>query len=657
MKCSVCLQKKGKRNCIRVGKVICSECCGKMRNIRYCDSTCEYMKQQYERIDTSSMELTELGRGKVILFSDSLFLPDVLDCFYCDVQEMKINIIEPTRISFSTKFVIRKNTSRSLHMNEAYKVDAWKRNGKCHNGVPFLQIYAIGLGKINNVQLSTDGVSVKTEIENNHLDTWLPGAYSKMEKLTKKEMQEIYKGGPASDTALVYYGEHFLGNNSTLFANIQADQEYSLKMEIIYDNPQFEEDALVLPFGILFPFPLVNYRSFKIGCLSNIELDTSSNTMLMLPFSDKKIMCIAMPILKENAVLSSPKYIPYETRQMDECFHYDNYCILHNHFKIRLQNATVAKAIFSELPILTGVYDSFNKVYNDEYAPVSVVICNNSSEIEKYKVEVEILGASYKTTKEIYVESYKVTKLHVAPRLIEDKISHIRTNTEYDISVRVTNMHSEVVYEETEKCLLYPREVFVDILKNNTKDWKIDLKSFLARWVTPTIAQIDAIVAEAGKELKRGIQGESSKNNMVIQEEMKSIYDVLSKNIYYVARPLAFAEGDYHAQKVSLPSTSINLNSGNCIDLTILLASCYEALKLRTFIMLVPGHAFLKVELLQNEIIYLESTCIGKKEYCEAAEKGRERYEEYFNKGGSKVGEAYEIDISLARRSNILPME
>jgi len=651
------LTKKGKRNCIRVGKVICSECCGKMRNIRYCDSTCEYMKQQYERIDTSSMELTELGRGKVILFSDSLFLPDVLDCFYCDVQEMKINIIEPTRISFSTKFVIRKNTDRNPHMNEAYKADAWKRNDKCHNGVPFLQIYAIGLGKINNVQLSTNGVSVKTEIENNHLDTWLPGAYSKMEKLTKKEMQEIYKGGPVGDTALVYYGEHFLGNNSTLFANIQLDKEYGLKMEIIYDNPQFEENVIVLPFGIFFPFSLVNYRRFKISCVSNLELAEASNTMLMLPFSDKRIMCTAMPLLKENAILSSPKYIPYETKKMDESFHYDNYCILHNQFKIKLQGTTVAKAIFSELPILTGVYDSFNKVYNDEYAPVSVVICNNSSEIEKYKVEVEILGASYKATKEIYVEAYKVTKLHVAPRLIEDRISHIRTNTEYDISVRVTNMPSEVVYEETEKCLLYPREVFVDILKNNTKDWKIDLKSFLARWVTPTIAQIDAIIAEAGKGLEHGIRGASSRNNMAIQNEMKSIYEVLSKNIRYGARPLAFAEGDYHAQKISLPSTTLALNAGNCIDLTILLASCYEALKLRTFIMLVPGHAFLKVELLENEIIYLESTCIGQNEYFEATEKGREKYDKYFNKKGSKVDGAHEISISLARKSSIFPME
>ncbi len=657
MKCCICSQKKGKRNCTRYGGIICSECCGKMRNIKFCHSACEYMKQQHERVDTSSVELTEVGRGKVITFSNSLFLPDILECFYCDVEDVVINIVEPTRIIFSATFIIKKGVNRDVNLDEAYKVDAWKKTKDSVAGIPFLQIYAIGLGKISNVNLSVDNMNKTVEIENNHVDTWLPEAYSKVEKLTEKEISDIYKDGPGCDRALTYYGKHFFGNNSTLFASIQVGKEYHLRLEIIYENPQFEEKSITLPFGMFWPFKLVNYKKFTINSFGNIEIDSSSNTMLMLPFEEKYIVCNAYPLLKENAILSSPKYIPYETKELEETFHYDNYCILHNHFKISLHATAVAKSIFTDLPILTGLYDSVNKVYHDEYAPASIIVCNNSAKLEKYKIEAEIMGVSYRFIKEIFIEPYKVDRLKVAPRLIEDKVLHIRTNTEYDMRIRVTNAYSEIVYEETGTCLLYPREVFIDILKNKTKDWKIDLRSFIARWITPTTPYVEEIIAGTGKELSKGMQGISSQNNIAIQGEMKGVYDYLSKNINYVARPLAFAEGNYHAQKISLPSTTIKLNSGNCIDLSILLASCFEALKLHTFIVLIPGHAFVKVELPGREIIYIESTYMGQKEYYEAVEKAREKYEEYFTENGPIVEGAHEIDVSIARRSNILPME
>lgn len=657
MKCCKCLIKKGERECARYDGIVCSECCGKTRHIKYCGSSCKYMQQRCERVDTSTVELTEVGRGKVISFSDSLFLPDILECFYCDVEQIDVNIIEPTRISFSASFVIKKMVDRDVSMREAYIVDSWKKNERSSVGVPFLQIYAIGLGKLNNVSLSVDKINQKVEVENNHVDTWLPSAYSKIKKLTRKEIIETFKGGPSCDRALIYYGKHFLGNNSTLFTNIMINKKYRLKLEVIYEMPQFREKTINLPFGLFWPFKLVNYKKFNLNCSRGIDIEPSSSTMLMLPFEEKHIVCETIPLLQDNAILSSPKCISFETNELEEPFHYDNYCILNNFFKLKLHSTAIAKSIFSDLPILTGLYDAFNKVYNDEYAPASVIICNNSSRIEKFKIECEIMGISYKYIKEVFVEPYRVDRIKVAPRLIEDKVKNIRINTEFDICVRVTNPNLEIIYEETSRCLLYPREVFIDILKNKTKDWKIDLRSFLARWITPTNKLIEEIIAEAAKNLPNGIQGASSGNNNIMQREMKSIYDCLSRSIRYVARPLAFAEGDYHAQNISLPSTTLRCNSGNCIDLSVLLASCFETLKLHTYIVLVPGHAFLKVELPREELIYLESTYIGKKEYFEAVESARDKYEEYFSEKGPKVDGAYEVDVMVARKSNILPME
>ena len=46
-----------------------------------------------------------------------------------------------------------------------------------------------------------------------------------------------------------------------------------------------------------------------------------------------------------------------------------------------------------------------------------------------------------------------------------------------------------------------------------------------------------------------------------------------------------------------------------------------------------------------------------KKEYFEALEKGRENYEKYFDKNGnSKNNDSKIVDISIARKSKIFPM-
>ena len=66
---------------------------------------------------------------------------------------------------------------------------------------------------------------------------------------------------------------------------------------------------------------------------------------------------------------------------------------------------------------------------------------------------------------------------------------------------------------------------------------------------------------------------------------------------------------------------------------------------------------FIEKEIAKKMTSKLKSTCIGKNEYFEAAEKGRENYDKYFGKEGIKVDGAYEIDVRLARKNKIFPME
>ena len=101
----------------------------------------------------------------------------------------------------------------------------------------------------------------------------------------------------------------------------------------------------------------------------------------------------------------------------------------------------------------------------------------------------------------------------------------------------------------------------------------------------------------------------------------------------------------------------MTLRSGNCIDLSILLASCFEAINLKTYIVLIPGHAMVMVELDSTNIVCIESTCLGHKEYSEAVSIGMSKYKQFFNRNKDPLdNNAYLVDIDNARKSKIYPM-
>lgn len=109
MKCEICKSKKGKRFCSRVNTYICSQCCGCTRNILVCNSLCTYFpKENYLLLPTGSLKLTENGRGKVIKFSESLFLPNIYELLAFEIEELIISIKNPILLSVNLSFSIKK---------------------------------------------------------------------------------------------------------------------------------------------------------------------------------------------------------------------------------------------------------------------------------------------------------------------------------------------------------------------------------------------------------------------------------------------------------------------------------------------------------------------------------------------------------------------
>lgn len=655
MKCEICKAKKGKRLCLRVNTYICSQCCGCTRNILVCNSLCNYFsKENYFLLPTGSLKLTENGRGKVIKFSESLFLPNIYELLAFEIEELIISIKNPILLSVNLSFSIRekRKVMRDVSLDECYHIDSWKRQN--YNKLPFMQIYTLGNGEIDNFCLERINDKIKEDIlvENNHAETWLPFSKIIKEKIFKKDFDNdpIIQDGQLSD---IGYGKFLFGKNNTLFSSLKINEKYNLKFDMYYKSIISDKDNIVIPLGFFFPFSLVNYSHYSIKMLDEYKFADKTEIQLLLPFEDKAIMNFPKPLENCNTI-SSPKYVSHKISNIENTFHYDKYCIFNHFFSIKSKNNSIANAFFPKIPIFTGIYDDFNKVFEKDYAPVKITIFNSSNTIKKYNIFVQIKDLSFSYEDEVYVEANSVANFSIAPQLKTDKINKITTTTRKNIEVKVKE-NNRIIFNKNNSCIIYPKDNFIERISNDRLDWEIDFRSFIARWITPNAKEIDKIVSEVA--LNGNIVSNKSNNSYLIENEIKCVFDSLSK-INYSIRTTTFSENDYHIQRLSLPKTVMKYKSGNCIDLSILLASVFEALKLNTYICLIPGHAFVRVKINDYQYCNIESTFLGEKEFSEAVEKANELYDKYFINNQPKDFEScYIVDVALARKSKIFPME
>lgn len=138
----------------------------------------------------------------------------------------------------------------------------------------------------------------------------------------------------------------------------------------------------------------------------------------------------------------------------------------------------------------------------------------------------------------------------------------------------------------------------------------------------------------------------------IVSYQIKAIYETIQQNGFvYVSAPISYAPGV--SQRVKRPSETIRLKGGNCIDGTVLFASCFEAIALDTFIILLlrTGHSLVAVRIWPslNKFFILEATIANSATFEESLRIGNQNYEK--NKAETKW-----ISISEARKQRIMPL-
>lgn len=269
-------------------------------------------------------------------------------------------------------------------------------------------------------------------------------------------------------------------------------------------------------------------------------------------------------------------------------------------------------------------------------------------------------------------------------------IDYIPENKDYEIKNISMTLNAEVLAEITEKIksrLIV--ELFKDEERITEESTEITVLAFdewhgyayypelLTSFVTPNHPDLVKIIARATEFLKEWTGNPSmdayqtQDPNRVLNQAAAIFSAVKEENIVYSVPPASFEKV---GQRVRLSDAVIGQKFGTCLDLTLLYASCLEAVGLHPIMILTKGHIFSGVWLEQlsfpepvqddpsvvtkrlaagvNEIAVIETTCVvnGNTATFDEARAIAEH-----NLVGKDPVECI-IDVHRARISGIMPL-
>ncbi|MEZ5461069.1 hypothetical protein [Dokdonella sp.] len=211
-------------------------------------------------------------------------------------------------------------------------------------------------------------------------------------------------------------------------------------------------------------------------------------------------------------------------------------------------------------------------------------------------------------------------------------------------------------------------------------DARIDLGWAFAAWVDPFDPVVDEMIALAGLDMTA--PNWTPDNNADRVRVARALWLALERHgLRYADEGAGISQGpEIYSQRVRLLSSTWDDRVANCLDGSVLIASALERLGIGSFLVLVPGHAFVGFysDSDKREAEFLETTFLGQQapagfsSVAESAEQVRRRATRGFE-AARKAGRArYRsavprldgrhrpdyalIDISMARAYGIMPL-
>ncbi len=141
-------------------------------------------------------------------------------------------------------------------------------------------------------------------------------------------------------------------------------------------------------------------------------------------------------------------------------------------------------------------------------------------------------------------------------------------------------------------------EVDVQVLAYNQWPGLRAPPALLSSFVTPNHAVISQLLRRSAEKLGAPLDGYQSRDPERVRAQVKALWDtIVSLGLAYAEPPASFEQV---GQKIRLPDQLLAEQLGCCLDLSVLFASCLEQMGLAPLIILVKGHAFPAVWLVDD---------------------------------------------------------
>jgi DNA polymerase III delta prime subunit len=230
-----------------------------------------------------------------------------------------------------------------------------------------------------------------------------------------------------------------------------------------------------------------------------------------------------------------------------------------------------------------------NVVNSDEYDWTQITISISGELINSSEVLMEIIGKQ---------EAVQIKSLEITPN--SAKLIELTEGIYTQIYVTLT-IEGVSVFKQA-----YPLYLMAYDQWTGTEI----LPELLAAFVTPNHPVLSRILVNASKFLDTWT-GESSldeyqtKDPNRVRSQVAAVYEALrSESLVYCTPPASFEK---YGQRVRLVDKVLTEKIGTCLDLTLLFASCLEAIGIRPLLVLLKGHIFVGAWLIEE--MYSQTVC------------------------------------------------
>lgn len=261
--------------------------------------------------------------------------------------------------------------------------------------------------------------------------------------------------------------------------------------------------------------------------------------------------------------------------------------------------------------ILTCAYKTYGDASQDMWVAKTIIKNTGKMPVRNFKISYKLGNLTDWNSGESYKEIRpgQTVRDYCWPPLDPEKVTAITTKTPVELTVRYSYDGLAQPEEDTEKVFLLGRNdfVFTSLAEKDCLTFTdaFDNYRFLAAFITPN----EDVTKAFANDSAGGLEARTSDAD-ALQAFENAFYSLRNHGVEYIMEPQGFWTGTA-SQYVQYPRETIERRSGTCLDLAICMSALMEAVGVRSYVALIPGHAIPLIELPESGDIYaIESTFI-----------------------------------------------